>query len=187
MYNSKKDLILDAARRVHREAGSSGFSMRKVAASAGMSLGNLQYHFKTKETLFEGLLNQYMEQYRNRYKEFRKLPLTRETLSVLIKEILKDEASDEDGEIYRVLYSYAEAGGMSESVMDSYIEELYQILYSLLSYTASPASADNVHLACSLLIPYFESYGLFHGKLGAPIGSIEELLTKTIWELVGPA
>lgn len=51
------EAILDTARRVLTESGLGDFSMNKVAANSGISLGNLQYYFPKKKDLLYALLN----------------------------------------------------------------------------------------------------------------------------------
>jgi len=48
-------LILDAAREVLEEHGHGGFSIGKVAEVAGISPGNLTYHYRTRPTLLVAL------------------------------------------------------------------------------------------------------------------------------------
>jgi AcrR family transcriptional regulator len=55
--NTRQEII-DAATRLLIEEGAGGFSVRKVAQGAAISLGNLQYHFPTKNDLFYGLFEQ---------------------------------------------------------------------------------------------------------------------------------
>lgn len=59
--------ILDAARAVFCELGYSNLTMRKVAAKAGISIGNLNYYYRTKEDLLRDLLeyeiNAYLEEF----------------------------------------------------------------------------------------------------------------------------
>lgn len=49
---SKKEKIIDAARRMFAEQGYDGTSIRRIAAAAGVSLPLLVHHFKSKEGLF---------------------------------------------------------------------------------------------------------------------------------------
>lgn len=49
--SEKKRKILNAALALLMESGDGGATMRKVADAAGMSLGNLQYHFRTRDDL----------------------------------------------------------------------------------------------------------------------------------------
>ena len=62
--------ILNAAREVFIEAGYAALTMRKVAARAGISIGNLNYYYRTKEDLLRDLLeyviNDYLEEFTRR-------------------------------------------------------------------------------------------------------------------------
>ncbi|TDJ66304.1 MAG: TetR/AcrR family transcriptional regulator [Proteobacteria bacterium] len=55
--------ILEAAREVFMDQGYNRFTMRKVAAAASMSLGNLNYHFPRKDGLLKALLNYIIDAY----------------------------------------------------------------------------------------------------------------------------
>ena len=64
----------EAARRILRSAnallaksGPARFSMRNVAASAGLHLANVQYYFPTRDALLEALLQDIGRQYRQAY------------------------------------------------------------------------------------------------------------------------
>ena len=63
-------IILDAAREVLIEAGYASFTMRKVAARAGITIGNLNYYYRTKKDLLRDLLehviNPYLEEFERR-------------------------------------------------------------------------------------------------------------------------
>lgn len=49
--------ILDASRDIFMEQGYSSLTMRKVAAKANISIGNLNYYYRTKEDLLRDLLD----------------------------------------------------------------------------------------------------------------------------------
>jgi len=51
MRRSTKDKILDSAHRLFNRKGLAGVTMRQIAQEAGMSHGNLTYHYRTKEEL----------------------------------------------------------------------------------------------------------------------------------------
>jgi AcrR family transcriptional regulator len=59
--------ILDAARHIIVLKGYSNFTMRKVAAKAGISLGNLQYYFIDKSALLRELLTYLNRRYDEDY------------------------------------------------------------------------------------------------------------------------
>ncbi len=54
-------LVLEAAYKLLIEEGAQSFSMRKVAQGAEISLGNLQYHFATRNELVHALFDRIAE------------------------------------------------------------------------------------------------------------------------------
>lgn len=61
--------IVRAAREVFEEDGYATFSARRVAARVGITLGNLQYYFRTKEELLRVTLESGMRETLERYAE----------------------------------------------------------------------------------------------------------------------
>ena len=57
-----RDRILNALQRILVDEGSSGVTLEKVAAEAGVSKGGLLYHFKSKPDLYDGLARRFREQ-----------------------------------------------------------------------------------------------------------------------------
>ena len=45
------------------EAGYGGFTMRRIAARAGITIGNLNYYYRTKEDLLQDLLEYVINDY----------------------------------------------------------------------------------------------------------------------------
>ena len=58
-----RELILRTALHILIEEGYRAMSMRRVAAACGMRLGNLTYHYPTREDLVRGLLNAVISSY----------------------------------------------------------------------------------------------------------------------------
>jgi len=61
--NETRELILRTALHVLIENGYRAMSMRRVAAACGMRLGNLTYHYPTREDLVRELLNAVISSY----------------------------------------------------------------------------------------------------------------------------
>ena len=59
---STRTRILDTALSLFNEQGVASVSMRTVAAGAGMSVGNLTYHFPNRDSLVQALLNRLIEE-----------------------------------------------------------------------------------------------------------------------------
>jgi AcrR family transcriptional regulator len=60
MQNSK-DKIIEAAIEVFFDKGFDGASMREIAEKAGLTKPMIYYHFKNKEALYLGLLEEHLE------------------------------------------------------------------------------------------------------------------------------
>lgn len=57
-----KERILEAALQLFNQEGIGNISMRRIAEEAGIQIGNLTYHFRNRDNLVEGLLNQLIEE-----------------------------------------------------------------------------------------------------------------------------
>ncbi|RVT41053.1 TetR/AcrR family transcriptional regulator [Sphingobium algorifonticola] len=60
---AKVDLILKAALDVLIDEGASAFSLRRIAARCGMTVGNLSYHFPRKDVLVQLMLEEMLDSY----------------------------------------------------------------------------------------------------------------------------
>jgi AcrR family transcriptional regulator len=85
--------ILDAASKLLIDAGYSSFSLRKVADSAGISLGNLQYYFPNKDSLIEAMLDKTIQVYLDDFEEIRHHGDAREQLTTMVQHVVADLSS----------------------------------------------------------------------------------------------
>ncbi|TCW39392.1 TetR family transcriptional regulator [Laceyella sacchari] len=72
MRHEKVDMIFQAAVEVFAESGFDQAKMDDIAQMAGVAKGTIYYHFKSKEELFAGLINEGIEkliEYANRHIE----------------------------------------------------------------------------------------------------------------------
>ncbi len=60
-----------AAEKLLIEQGYHNFSMRKVAQTAGLTLGNLQYYFPNKDALIKAMLDNCIQRYLDRFEQTR--------------------------------------------------------------------------------------------------------------------
>lgn len=63
MKDTTKTRILDCAKELFKEQGYNTVSMRSIAETLGISVGNLTYHFKKKEELIEALIFKDIQSY----------------------------------------------------------------------------------------------------------------------------
>lgn len=67
-----RDRILNALQRILVDEGTSGVTLEKVAAEAGVSKGGLLYHFKSKTDLYDGLARRFRDLEEERLAEARR-------------------------------------------------------------------------------------------------------------------
>jgi AcrR family transcriptional regulator len=181
---SKKELIIIGAHKILTQEGSGSFSMRKVAVEASMSLGNLQYYFKTKSDLIHGILESYLVTYQTESKAYLDNCIKgREGIEEFIYNILIDIINDNDN-FFIVLFSFAELKCLDSSLKQFY-KELYKILKDAIE-TISGIKCTSVKLnrVTSLLLPYFEGFesvGLF---VKIDKEGMAKVLADTVWSLL---
>lgn len=87
--------ILAAATAVLVDKGYTQFSLRNIAATAGIHLSNLQYYFPTKEAIIHALMDFVVQQYDAKYQErFRTLPTMPYPRLVAILDYLIEDIED---------------------------------------------------------------------------------------------
>lgn len=163
--NQKIPLIIDCTLSILRDQGEQGLSMRKVAAKAGMSLGNLQYYFKNKDALLAGVVEEYFGRCGDHYSAaLAKSQPTgkRESIEFLVRYGM-EYADSEIGMVFRELWGMAARNEIIESHMHAYYRVYEEELVKVLTpYAKKPGAVSRV---VSLLIPFYEGYGLTSSTL----------------------
>ena len=75
MNQSTKDKILKSALYLFNRFGFVSVRLQHIADEVGMSVGNLAYHFKTKDEIIENLYQQLMQQQQQLLADLRMIPL----------------------------------------------------------------------------------------------------------------
>lgn len=173
-----KASIIQAALSVLQTLGSEGLTLRKVAAHAGISLGNLQYHFKDKPSLFVGLAEFYFGEcvtLLDRYTHDPKLD-TRDRLHRLILFFLDHvDHLSEMCRLFRELWALAARDPAIRDLLDGY----YRLLGEKLSVQLAPFSDEPAVITrwVALLLPYFEGYSINGTALPVGKAEVADMLT----------
>jgi AcrR family transcriptional regulator len=111
-------LILEAAEQLLIDSGYHNFSMRKVAAQAGVSVGNLQYYFTSKNMLLESLLDKVIQNYLDTFEAFRGQYEPKEQFIKIIKTVIKDIKTKHTTMFFSELWSMANHEKHISKIMD---------------------------------------------------------------------
>lgn len=112
-------LILAAAEQLLIDSGYHNFSMRKVATKAGVSVGNLQYYFPSKDKLLEALLDKVIQNYLDAFEKFRGKYAPKEQFIKIIKAVMKDIKTKHTTVFFPELWSMANHDKHISKIMDS--------------------------------------------------------------------
>ncbi|PKV51656.1 TetR family transcriptional regulator [Aquimarina sp. MAR_2010_214] len=74
--NKKKKLILEVARTLFNEKGYSQVTIRMIALKLDMSSGNLNYHYKKREDIFEALYFEMVTEFDERIKNLKNIEVS---------------------------------------------------------------------------------------------------------------
>ena len=109
-----QESIVTAAETVLVRYGHAGFTLKRVADCAGIAVGNLSYHFPTKESLLELLINQTLAEYANRFSTL--IPRQPASRAATVGELVAWFMDDSVTASLHALVSRALGGGSAQSV-----------------------------------------------------------------------
>ena len=184
--NPKVPLIIDCALSIMRDHGDRGLTMRQVAARAGMSLSNLQYYFKNKNALLKGMVDFYFEKCGRLFDEHIAASESadyRQRIRDLIAFGLgQGESLTELCKIFRELWAVASRN----AEINAHLEAYYRGYAKKLSKVMSPATAhpEAVLRAVSILLPYFEGYGVTAAALPLDEQQVTRTLTAIVMSII---
>jgi len=111
-------IILEAAEQLLIDRGYHNFSMRKVATKAGVSVGNLQYYFPSKDKLIEAVLDHVIQNYLDTFLLFRGQYTPKEQFIKIIKTVIKDIKTKFTTVFFPELWSMANHEKHISEIMD---------------------------------------------------------------------
>jgi len=120
------ETILDAAQRVFVADGYARFTMRRIAAAAGISVGNLSYYYATKQDLVADLLDWVIAPYLAQFEALREIEgatpeaQLREVLSVVVNDLATRETTLFFPELWALANRDRHAARQMEGMYDRY-------------------------------------------------------------------
>lgn len=126
--------ILDAARDIFMEQGYSSLTMRKVAAKANISIGNLNYYYRTKEDLLRDLIDYviipYLEEFDRAREHAGELP--EKQIRAVLKFWIDDLATPETTAFFPECWALANHNPFVANLMDDMYSRARESLNELI-------------------------------------------------------
>jgi AcrR family transcriptional regulator len=185
----KRQFILKQTEALLVREGGAGLSMRKVADACGMSLGNLQYHYATREALLEALLASFIANYVAlvRDRPFQPTGDLQRDLSDILSSGLELLDKTEASRIFKELWAAAQQSDSLAAEMMRYYRDLAGFYAQTLRSLDQTASEDRISRAVSVLMPLLEGYCVTRSALPQDRDELAEIWATAISATLAPA
>jgi AcrR family transcriptional regulator len=173
--------IVLTARELLMTEGYAQFSMRNVAARAGLHLANVQYYYKTREDLVKALLDDTGERYRSSYEELRATaPTDREARFKAVVEFnLKDIATSETRRYFIQLWALlTEIDGRAGHLMNDLYAIDIQQLSDCIADLVPDTDAAEVRRRASILAAMIEGLVVVRGAHSRNPVELKKLMAR---------
>ncbi|CAM3403690.1 TetR/AcrR family transcriptional regulator [Corallococcus sp. ZKHCc1 1396] len=184
--------ILDAAMDVLVQDGAAGLSLRGVAQRAGVSLGNLQYYFPTKQDVVRALLARYLEQalqrVHARVEGGGSEPAQR--LRHAVDAVLEDQDSPHACQFLAELWALAARDAMVADALAVFYAGYRAAVVELLRELLPDLTPARRERRAALLVAFFEGLSLFRGGgslRAASVPGLEQEVRDLLAQVLLPA
>ena len=179
-----KTHVIQSAIEVLKTQGMEGLTMRKVAAQAGMSLGNLQYHYPSKTALIAGLVAHYFAECEKLLDDYEHKPasLERQLHALVLFHLSRMEELSDMCKIFREIWALSTRDPqLHEQLMGYYRVTLEKLSGLIAAMGAKKREAD---LIASLFLPFIEGYSITAHAMPVTPAKTAKALTRCYLSLL---
>ena len=157
--------ILDAAQKVIVKNGYARFTMRRVAQSAGISPGNLTYHFPTKNALLRALIIRLMEDYSCQLDKILSglEGHTEQQVNMLVHWVLMDNVDEITVRTGREIWAMALHDNIIRNAVDDFYDELIERLVNMLQRSRPNSDKTTIREMVYFLVLLAEGTSVLYG------------------------
>lgn len=157
--------ILEAAEQVMIDHGYHNFSMRRVATAAGVTVGNLQYHFATKDRLIEAMLDHCIGRYLELFARIRIEAGTdpKEQLRDLVHVIFEDLKTPSTTRFFPELWSLSNHEPSATQLMDEMYAQYRAVLVDVVQAINPRLSVQQAEELALFMSASMEGHTVFVG------------------------
>jgi AcrR family transcriptional regulator len=158
-------LIVESAHGVLLTKGYAGFTTRAVAEAAGLSPGNLVYHFKTKQDLLRALVTYLIEFYSCRLtKLLQELDIEKgDGMDQLVRYLWMDTTSEEVVRAFRELWVIALKDAVIKNAIDDFYDAVIENVADSLKRLYPNSSFESLRETVYLLTMIIEGSSVLYG------------------------
>lgn len=161
--SARKEQIVNEALALMATQGYAACTMRAVARASGLTLGALQYHYKTREDLLTAMAETIGERYRAQFEAFR-AELGGGPLALLdivdFGMLLPPEPSLDEDRLFPQLW----AMGSAEPLMESLLNEIYEEYLLVLDAALQAVGVEEPRADSLAIMAMLEGLTMFIGE-----------------------
>jgi AcrR family transcriptional regulator len=181
--------ILWAAERVLATKGYAAFTVRAVAAAAGITPGNLAYHYKTKRELIRAVITSMIAEYSKKIDESLKTPSSEPptAFAKLIAWLIHDSTTPVTSRLFRELWTMALHDPFIKDAVESLYARCAMRIVKVLHQSYPDLGALEAKEIAYLLLMICEGTNPIYGtcpRRGAPISKVSKLAAEALSQLV---
>ena len=157
--------IIESSRQVLLAHGHAALTTRRVAEAAGMTHGNLNYHFPSKRDLLRALIAHLLKSYNQRFEAFLSdpnYPLGQD-LERLVHWVWSDAITTETARTFRELWALSLHDPVICRAVDDFYDEVMAGVAELLRGARPEADAAAIDLLVQLLALISEGGSVLYG------------------------
>ncbi len=157
--------IVLAAEKLLIHEGYHNFSLRKVAATAELTLGNLQYYYPTKDALIKAMLNNCIQRYLDMFEDIRAAAGVdpEQQFKAIIEEILRDLNSKTTTVFFPEVWSLANHDDHATEFMDAMYDRYRVVLIEVMSQINPALSSNQLRRLAIFISSSVEGHTMFIG------------------------
>ena len=157
--------ILLAAEKLLINQGYHNFSLRKVASAAGLTLGNLQYHFPNKDLLIKAMLNNCIQRYLDDFDRIRAVAGRdpEAQFKAIIADVIRDLSRKQTTQFFPELWSLSNHDEHAIEFMDEMYGKYRQILVEVITQMNPTLSRDQLNRLAVFISSSIEGHTMFVG------------------------
>jgi AcrR family transcriptional regulator len=157
--------ILLAAEQLLIDEGYHNFSLRKVASAAGLTLGNLQYYFPSKDSLIKAMLDNYIERYLALFERIRSDAGAdpREQFTALIGGIVRDLNNKSTTVFFPEVWSLSNHDDHATEFMDAMYGRYRDVLIDVMTMINPALSPVQLRRLAIFISASIEGHTIFIG------------------------
>ena len=173
--------IILAAQQTFQEDGYAGFATRSVAGRVGITLGNLQYYFRTKEELLSAALQTYMRQTVSDYTAIANQPgiSAARRSAALVERIFHDINETDLPKFLFEVWAFAHHEPYAAELVDEMYAEYRGIFAKLLSEIHPTLTDEQCLVRASILVAQTAGMMIFAYHGGDPDKDYAEFVRMT--------